>query len=175
MATNTLVFLIGPMGVGKTSIGRQLAKHLGWSFLDTDEEVRARTGADIGMIFEKEGEAGFRRREAEVLAAVIGREQLIVATGGGMVLAPANRELMRSSGYVVHLTSSLSSQLERTRKGKHRPALEAGDPVAALRGMREAREPLYRETANFTLQTDRRNPRAVATNLMNHLQSKGIA
>jgi shikimate kinase len=175
MGERTRVFLIGPMGVGKTAIGRELAKQLAWAFLDTDEALRERTGADIGLIFEKEGEAGFRRRESEMLASVVDRERLIIATGGGMVLSEDNRALLHESGYVVHLTSNLASQVERTRKGKHRPALEVEDPVAVLRDMRETREPLYREVAHFTLQTDRRNPRAVATGLRRHLEAEGIA
>jgi shikimate kinase len=174
MDAPTRIYLIGPMGVGKTSIGRQVAERLGWDFLDTDHELIERTGADIGLIFEKEGETGFRRRESDVLTSVVDRDRLVVATGGGMVIAAENRELMRSTGYVVYLTSSLGSQVERTRRGKHRPALEDGDAAAKLREMREAREPMYREIAHFTLQTDRRNPRAVAAGLCDHLRSEGM-
>jgi shikimate kinase len=174
MDDTTRIYLIGPMGVGKTSIGRQVATQIGWAFLDTDQDLCERTGADIGLIFEKEGEAGFRRRESGVLAAAAERSRLVIATGGGAVLSPDNRELMRQSGYIVHLTSSLSSQLERTRRGKHRPALEGDDASQVLKALRETREPLYQEIAHHTLQTDRRNPRAVASGLCEHLRSEGI-
>lgn len=174
MASHLRIYLIGPMGVGKSSIGRALARRIDWGFHDTDEEVCARTGVDLGLIFEKEGEAGFRRREADALRDLSDRARVVIATGGGTVLTEGNRSLMRARGYVVHLTSSVHSQLERTQRGRNRPALEGGDREDTLARMRAERDPLYLELADLTLATDGQDPRSVARTLCSQLQDHGV-
>lgn len=143
--------LVGPMGAGKTTLGRRLARHFGLEFLDLDEEIERRTGAAVTLIFELEGEAGFRARESALLAEVLGAEQRAVATGGGSVLAPANRALMAQRGFVVYLPASVGQQLERLRRDRKRPLLAAPDRQARLTEMATQRDPLYREVADLVL------------------------
>ncbi|HEX7030846.1 MAG TPA: shikimate kinase [Gammaproteobacteria bacterium] len=169
---NTLI-LIGPMGAGKTSIGRRLAQMLALPFRDTDQEIRERAGVEIDFIFEKEGEAGFRRREKTVFADLV-NETAVVATGGGIVLDAANRERMKGRGNVVFLETSVDWQLARTRRGHHRPLLDTPDPRAALAEIYAMREPLYRECATVTVNTDGRRVAAVATAVMDALRKTGI-
>ncbi|HEX7046175.1 MAG TPA: shikimate kinase [Gammaproteobacteria bacterium] len=169
---NTLI-LIGPMGAGKTSIGRRLAEVLGLPFLDTDHEIRERAGVDIDFIFEKEGEAGFRRREAMVFADLVD-ESAVVATGGGIVLDAANRERMKERGNVVFLETSVDWQLARTRRGRHRPLLDTEDPRSRLEEIYAVREPLYRECATVTVNTDGRRVATVASAVMDALRDAGI-
>jgi shikimate kinase len=150
------IYLIGPMGTGKTAVGRQLARHLGVSFFDSDAEIEAVAGVDIPYIFEQEGEAGFRERESAIIAQLAGREPIVMATGGGAVLAPQNRELLRTTGTVVYLETSVAQQLQRVRGGRGRPLLKDGDLAARLAELRAVREPLYREIADITVSTDNR-------------------
>ena len=148
------VFLIGPMGSGKTAVGRQLAKALGLEFHDADAEIERRTGVNISYIFEKEGEAGFRERERETLDALSQLEGVLVATGGGAILLPENRERLKRRGVVVYLRTSVAQQLERTRHSKQRPLLNTEDPEARLRMLMEHRAPLYESIATITVNTD---------------------
>lgn len=156
------VFLVGPMGAGKSAVGRQLAKMLRREFFDSDAEIEARTGVDIAFIFEKEGEAGFRRRERDVIQALTAHEDIVLATGGGAVLDAKNRAALASRGLVVYLQASVEQQLERTRLSTTRPLLETPDPAGRLAQLMRDREPLYRELATFTIATDGRVVRDVA-------------
>jgi shikimate kinase len=156
------IFLIGPMGSGKSAVGRQLAKMLRREFHDSDAVIEARTGVDIPLIFEKEGEAGFRRREREVIEALTALDDVVIATGGGAILDPGNRAALASRGLVVYLDASVEQQLERTRLSSHRPLLETPDPAARLAALMLERAPLYRELAALTVATDGRMVREVA-------------
>lgn len=175
MDTPERIFLIGPMGAGKSSVARRLAGRLDWEALDTDAEIQARTGVDIGFIFEKEGEEGFRVRERAVLEDFCQREACVIATGGGLVLDPDNRELLRSNGYVVFLNAGLDTQMARTRITQHRPALEGTDKETVLREMLESRLPLYHETAHWTVETDGQRVQQVASRIYEHLGSLGLS
>lgn len=170
--TAASVFLVGPMGSGKTAVGRQLAKLLGYRFVDSDAEIEIRTGVDIPFIFEKEGEAGFRQREREVIEDLTQQEGIVLATGGGAVILPENREAL-ARGRVVYLETSVAQQLARTRHGRHRPLLNTGSPRARLEQLMQAREPLYREVAHVTVRTDGRKVNAVAEEAMLALQGGG--
>jgi shikimate kinase len=139
------------MGAGKTTVGRQLAKRLQRRFLDSDHEIEARTGVRIPVIFEIEGEAGFRRRESQVLAELAREKDLVLATGGGAVLALENRRCLRESGLVVYLHAPPEILYERTRHDRNRPLLQVEDPLATLRLLYEQRDPVYREVAHLVV------------------------
>ena len=156
------VFLVGPMGVGKTTVGRLLADELGYTFIDTDREIEARCGADIPWIFDVEGEEGFRQREIKALDELSSKECIVLATGGGIVLKPENREKLKSRGFVVYLTAHLDLLVERTGKDKKRPLLQVDDPRDALEKTLGFRDPLYRDVATIIVPTDRQNPRQAA-------------
>ena len=164
------VFLIGPMGSGKTAVGKQLARLLHLHFYDSDAEIEHRCGVDIPYIFEKEGEAGFREREREVIDSLTQMQDVIVATGGGAVLSPYNREHLASRGRVVYLQTSVEQQLERTRHGRQRPLLYTEDPERKLRELLTFRAPLYESIAAVVVCTDGRQVRAVADEVMQRLQ-----
>lgn len=150
------------MGAGKSAVGRTLARMLKREFRDSDGEIERRTGVDIPFIFEKEGEAGFRRREREIIQQLTGLESIVLATGGGAVLDPDNRRVLASRGMVVYLEASVEQQLERTRMSSHRPLLETPDPAERLASLMRQREPLYRELAALVVPTDGRMVREVA-------------
>ena len=154
------IFLIGPMGAGKTTIGRQLAKLLGLNFVDSDHEIEVHTGASIPLIFEVEGEAGFRRREREMIDELTQRSSIVLATGGGAVLDIATRARLDARGQVVYLCASLEHLLKRTAKDRNRPLLQTNDPRARLQQILEQRDPLYREIADLVVDTDRCSVRA---------------
>jgi shikimate kinase len=160
-ASHPNVFLVGPMGSGKSAVGRQLAQRLGLSFIDSDEEIRARTGVDIPFIFEKEGEAGFRLREAEVLDELTRRAGVLIATGGGAVLDACSRARLRERGRVVYLRTSVDQQLARTRRSADRPLLNNPDPRGTLARLFQQRAPLYDEVAEIVVDTDGRKVRTV--------------
>jgi len=164
------VFLIGPMGAGKSTIGRCLAELLHKEFLDSDHEIEARTGASVSLIFEIEGEAGFRRREASVLDELTQRRNLVLATGGGAVLAADNRARLRARGLVVYLHAPLDMLVKRMRHDRHRPLLQTADPRRTLGEILKAREPLYRETADVVVETSSRAPMSVAREIVKQLQ-----
>jgi 3-dehydroquinate synthase len=166
------VFLIGPMGSGKTAVGKYLARALNLEFFDADAEIERRTGVNIPYIFEKEGEAGFREREREVIGALTARENVVVATGGGAILLPENREQLAHRGCVVYLKTSVAQQLERTRHSKQRPLLNNVDPEAKLRSLFEQRSPLYESIANITVATDGQRVAAVCDQIMEHLRQR---
>ena len=164
------IYLIGPMGSGKTAVGRQLAKLLRLQFYDSDSEIERRCGVDIPYIFEREGEAGFRDRECEVIDALTQLSNVVIATGGGAVLRPENRERLSARGHVVYLKTSIEQQLERTRHGRQRPLLYTADPEAKLRELMELRAPLYESLAKATVATDGRAVRAVAEEIVQLLK-----
>jgi shikimate kinase len=164
------VYLIGPMGSGKTAVGKQLARLLHLQFYDSDVEIEHRTGVDIPYIFEKEGEAGFREREREVIDSLTRLKDVVVATGGGAILLPQNRENLGSRGHVVYLKTSVEQQLERTRHGRHRPLLYTADPERRLRELMQVRAPLYESLATIVVNTDGRQVRAVAEEIVQRLQ-----
>jgi shikimate kinase len=163
------VFLVGPMGSGKSAVGRQLARRLGLEFIDSDDEIAARTGVDIPYIFEREGEAGFRHREAEVIAELLRRDGLVVATGGGAILDADSRQRMRNRARVVYLRTSVEQQVARTRRSTERPLLNNSDPRGTLARLFEFRAPLYAEVAEFTVDTDGRKVKSVVQEIALHL------
>ena len=172
-AAASRIFLIGPMGAGKTTIGRHLATMLAMDFCDSDQEIEARTGASIPLIFEIEGEAGFRRREAAVIADLVTRPNLVLATGGGVVLSEANREALRHNGTVVYLRAATDILVERTRRDRCRPLLlQTDDPRGKIAELMRVRDPLYRDTAHVIVDTDRRSPAAVARDVVAKLKTE---
>lgn len=163
------LFLTGPMGAGKSTIGRQLAKQLGMPFYDSDHEIESRTGVDIPLIFELEGEAGFRKREAAIIDELTRLPDIVLATGGGAILDPQNREHLKSRGRVIYLHATVNQQLRRTRKDRNRPLLQTGNPRAKLEELLEIRDPLYRETAGLIVETDGMRVRDVVKKIMQRL------
>jgi len=163
------IYLVGPMGSGKTAVGRRLAVLLDKQFLDTDAEIEKRTGVDVRYIFEKEGEARFREREREVIAELTGLDGVVVATGGGVVLDPANRERLATTGTVVYLETSVDALVQRTRSNKTRPLLMNTDPRSALERLMTARQPLYEAVADLKVETTGRTVRAVAADIRQRL------
>lgn len=151
------LFLVGMMGAGKTTVGRQLAKRLGKEFRDSDREIEVRTGVRIAVIFDIEGEAGFRKREAEVIEQLTALQNVVLATGGGAVLDPRNRENLKTRGFVVYLHASPQELSLRTRNDKSRPLLRGGNPRERLAALYAARDPLYREIADTVIDTGRQS------------------
>lgn len=160
------VFLVGPMGAGKTTIGRQLARLLKREFHDSDREIEQRTGVDIPLIFELEGEAGFRARERSVIDELTLLPDIVLATGGGAILDSENRSHLADRGIVVYLETSVDQQLARTGRDRNRPLLQTEDPKQRLSELLAVRDPLYREIANFTVLTDGRTARDVVNQIM---------
>ncbi len=165
MNPNANIFLIGPMGVGKSTIGRHLARLLGKRFIDLDTEIETRCGASIAWIFDVEGEAGFRDRETAMLRERATGDNLVLATGGGVVLRPANRALLRERGLVVYLAASAQQLHERTRHDTHRPLLQTGDRKATLTRILSERDPLYQETAHLIYRSRQHSALAAAEEL----------
>jgi shikimate kinase len=157
MSKRDNLYLVGLMGAGKTTVGRHLAKHYGCTFHDSDHEIEARTGVKIPVIFEIEGEAGFRRREEAMIAELTGLPGIVLATGGGAVLSAANRENLRRNGVVIYLRGSPEHLYERTRNDRNRPLLQTEDPLARLRELYRQRDPLYREIADIVVDTGRQS------------------
>ena len=166
------VYLIGPMGSGKTAVGRRLATLLGLQFVDSDAEIEKRTGVDIRYIFEKEGEARFRERERDVIADLTALEDVVVATGGGVILDAANRERLAKTGTVVYLETTIDTLVRRTKAAKTRPLLMNGDPRAALERMMLVRRPLYEDAADLRIETTGRQVRAVAADIQQRLKER---
>lgn len=165
------IYLIGPMGTGKTAVGKHLARVLAMPFVDSDAEVERAAGVDIPYIFDEEGEPGFRRREHQALVELCAREPMVLATGGGAILDPANRELLRQSGVVVFLQTSVQQQLQRVGNGRGRPLLKGGREGLRekLEQLRITRDPLYRETADVIISTDGRRVPRVAELILREL------
>jgi shikimate kinase len=167
------LFLVGPMGAGKSTIGRQLARALRRTFLDTDREIEQRTGVDIPLIFELEGEAGFREREKTVIDDLSRKPGIVLATGGGAVTQEENRKHLAERGTVIYLHTTVDQQLARTHRDRNRPLLQTEDPRARLEALMSKREPLYREIADIVIDTDGRSVRDVVKELARRLGRKG--
>src|SRR5690606_26246254 len=167
------IFLIGPMGSGKTAVGKCLARLVNAPFYDSDTEIERRTGVDITYIFEKEGEAGFRQREREAIDALTAMEPIVLATGGGAVLLEENRQRLASRGAVVYLETSVAQQANRVRQARNRPLLANVDAEKKLEELMRVRAPLYAEIAEITVSTDGRKVRAVAEEILQRLRSPG--
>ncbi len=161
------------MGAGKTTVGRALAKKLDKQFIDSDHEIELRTGASIPLIFEIEGEEGFRQREAEVIRDLTARQDIVLATGGGAILRQENRECLRSRGVVIYLRASVSSILQRTAHDKNRPLLQTPDPRKRIEELARAREPLYCEVADFIIETGRPNVQLLVQTILTQLEQHG--
>ena len=168
----TNIFLVGPMGAGKSTIGRQLASLLGLDFDDTDHEIQRRTGVDIPTIFDYEGEAGFRKREATVIDDLTQRGNLVLATGGGSVLSAENRKMLNGRGFVVYLYCTPEQQYERTLRDRSRPLLQTEDPLGTLQSLMAERDPLYRETADIVVTSEKRSASAVANEIVKKLRDE---
>ena len=160
------IFLIGPMGAGKSAVGRQLARALHLSFKDSDEEIESRTGVDIPFIFEKEGETGFRKREAAAIDDLTRIDGVVLATGGGAIADAESRSRLGGRGFVVYLYTSAEQQFSRTSKGRERPLLQNGDRLEILETLLRERDPLYREIADLVVETDGRKVRSVANEII---------
>jgi len=165
-------FLVGPMGAGKSTIGRQLARSLNLVFVDSDREIETRTGVDIPLIFELEGETGFRKREREMIDELTRHPGIVLATGGGAVLAPLNRQNLASRGQVIYLHASVEQQLKRTAHDHNRPLLQTENPKLKLQELMETRDPLYREIADLIVETDDRKVRDVVQQLVKSIEQR---
>jgi len=163
------------MGAGKTTVGRALAKKLNKRFVDSDHEIEARSGVSIPVIFEIEGEASFRQREAEAIRSLTGEQGIVLATGGGAVLRPENRELLKARGTVIYLRASVSHILQRTGKDKNRPLLQTADPAHRLEELSREREPLYREVADIVIDTGRPNISTLVQVILTQLAELAVA
>ena len=172
MATKENIFLVGLMGAGKTTVGRALAKKLNKRFIDSDHEIESRTGASIPVIFEIEGEEGFRRREAEVIRDLTAQQGVILATGGGAVLRPENRAFLKERGTVIYLRAAVNQILQRTSRDKNRPLLQTADPRKRLEDLTREREPLYREVADLIVETGRPNIAALVQSILDQLAER---
>ncbi len=163
-------FLVGPMGAGKSTIGRQLARSLGLEFIDSDREIEARTGVDIPLIFELEGEDGFRHREQDIIDTLTQRQGIVLATGGGAVLSSTNRRHLASRGLVIYLHTSVNQQLQRTAHDRNRPLLQTDNPGQKLQQLMKERDPLYREIADLVIETDGCRVREVVGKIVRHIE-----
>lgn len=163
------IFLIGPMGAGKSTIGRALAKELKLEFYDTDEVIEDRTGATISWIFDVEGEDGFRRREQKVVDELTQKNNIVLATGGGVIMTPENRNALAGRGTVIYLRTSLAQQFERTKRDTKRPLLQTPNLEDRLEVLRDEREPFYEELADVSFETDKLTVKAVANKIIKYL------
>jgi shikimate kinase len=168
------IFLIGMPGAGKSTIGKSLSKRLGLKFIDADKEMVSRTGVPIATIFEIEGEAGFRAREVELIAELVTRPGLVLATGGGAILNAESRRLLHESGAVVYLRTSLAKLCERTQRDAKRPLLQGVDALATLTQLLAVREPLYSETAHFTVESGHGSVSKLVESIVQQLIERGL-
>lgn len=166
MAEKRNIFLIGPMGAGKSTIGRQLAQMLGMNFIDSDAEIETRAGADIDWIFDIEGEAGFRKREEKMINELTQEQGIVLSTGGGSVISKENRNMLSARGIVIYLETTVEKQFERTQRDTKRPLLQNDDPRKTLEELAKVRNPLYEEIADITLQTDEQSAKLMASQII---------
>ena len=163
------IVLVGPMGAGKSTIGRHLARQLGYEFHDSDRELEYRTGANIPWIFDMEGESGFRDRESRILSELLDKDRIVLATGGGAVLRPENREAL-ARAFVIYLKVPPDLQYERTRRDRNRPLLQNEDPKGILERLFRERDPLYSEVADLVIEGGKRGPRSLVRSLADRLR-----
>ncbi len=173
--STTNIYLIGPMGSGKSAVGRRLAKLLQRVFYDSDDEIELRTGVDIGFIFEKEGEEGFRDRETAVIEDLTQRSNVVIATGGGSILRPENRTCLTRSGTIVYLVTTVEQQLKRTTGRGNRPLLDNDNPEQVLRSLAHTRNPIYEDLADITVATDNLHVYRVAQLIMEALEARQLS
>jgi shikimate kinase len=169
MAEKRNIFLVGPMGAGKSTIGRHLADELHLEFFDSDQEIERRSGADITWIFDLEGEDGFRKREENVINDLTDKQGIVLATGGGSIMTKAVRNRLSARGIVVYLKTTIDKQVARTQRDKRRPLLQKDDPEKVLRELAELRNPLYEEVADYVVETDDQSARAVANQIISKI------
>ena len=167
------IFIVGPMGSGKSTVGKIISSELFLNFFDTDEEIEARTGASIDWIFDLEGEEGFRKRESKILEEMVQQNSIVLSTGGGIILSESNRELLSSRGTVFYLATPIAVQLERTSKDKDRPLLKNGDPGKILEELHVARESLYEGVADYIVNTEGKSSQEVSTEIIKLVKSYG--
>tara|TARA_A100001388_G_C28567276_1_gene402503 strand:- start:199 stop:702 length:504 start_codon:yes stop_codon:yes gene_type:complete len=160
------IFIVGPMGSGKSTVGKILSDELFLNFYDTDEEIELRTGASIDWIFDLEGEEGFRKRESEVLFEMVQKNSIVLSTGGGIILSDKNRELLSSRGTVFYLSTPIYVQVERTSKDKDRPLLKKGDPTEILTKLDKERKDLYENVADYSIKTENKSSQEVASEII---------
>jgi shikimate kinase len=165
------LILVGMMGSGKTTMGRALAKHLGKVFVDSDEEIIKRTGVTIPHIFDVEGEAGFRQREAASIRELVGRENMVLATGGGAVLEEHNREMLQQNGIVIYLKANVHDLWQRTRHDRNRPLLQTENPHARLTELFQQRDPLYRQVSDIVVQSGKQSAHALMLHLADEIDA----
>jgi len=161
------IFIVGPMGSGKSTVGKIISDELFFNFFDTDEEIETRTGASIDWIFDLEGEEGFRKRESEILNEMVDKNSIVLSTGGGIILSESNRELLSSRGTVFYLSTPISVQVERTAKDKDRPLLKNGDPKEILSRLHNERENLYEAVSDYIVETENKSSHDVASEIIN--------
>ncbi|WP_028116227.1 shikimate kinase AroK [Ferrimonas senticii] len=169
MAEKRNIFLIGPMGAGKSTIGRHLAQQLHLEFFDSDHEIEARSGADISWVFDVEGEEGFRKREAKVIEDLTEKQGIVLATGGGSVLSKEVRNRLSARGIVVYLETTIDKQVARTQRDKRRPLLQVDEPREVLEQLAEERNPMYEEVADLVVRTDDQSAKVVANIIIERL------
>ena len=169
------IFLVGMPGAGKTTIGRTLARRLNMTFADSDNELMVRTGVSIATIFEIEGETGFRVRESVTLAELVQRDGLVLATGGGTVLTPENRRLLKENATVIYLRATLGDLWQRTHRDVNRPLLQTEDPRATLEALLQTRDPLYREVAHLIVDTGTQSVARLTTDILARLDQHQVA
>ena len=167
------IFIVGPMGSGKSTVGKIISNELFLNFYDTDEEIETRTGASIDWIFDLEGEDGFRKRESKILEEMVQKNSIVLSTGGGIILSESNRELLSSRGSVFYLATPIAVQLERTSKDKDRPLLKNGDPGKILEELHMARENLYEAVADHIVNTEGKSSQEVSEEIIKLVKNYG--
>ncbi|MDC1183608.1 shikimate kinase AroK [Gammaproteobacteria bacterium] len=167
------IFIVGPMGSGKSTVGKIISGELFLNFFDTDAEIQTRTGASIDWIFDLEGEEGFRKRETKILEEMVQQNSIVLSTGGGIILSEPNREMLSSRGTVFYLATPIEVQLERTSKDKDRPLLKDGDPGEILKNLHEARESLYKEVADYIVNTENKSSQDVSSEIIKLVKNYG--
>ena len=160
------IFIVGPMGSGKSTVGKIISDEMFLNFFDTDEEIESRTGASIDWIFDLEGEEGFRGRESDILDEMVKKNSIVLSTGGGIILSDDNRELLSSRGTVFYLSTPISVQVERTAKDKDRPLLKNGDPEEILTKLHKERKALYEEVSDHIVETENKSSKEVAAEIV---------
>ena len=160
------IFIVGPMGSGKSTVGKIISDELFLGFFDTDDEIEMRTGASIDWIFDLEGESGFRKRESEILTEMVEKNSIVLSTGGGIILDSYNRELLSSRGTVFYLSTPISVQVERTAKDKDRPLLKNGDPEKILSKLHDEREEFYKSVSDHIIETEDKSSQEVASEII---------